>query len=693
MASSPLNLTEVIEEAAVYEHGGVQLSLRLEGQTPLGGGNPTAGAANYYGWRGLDVKQAIKGKSILWGAWLVLLIIAGNLHAEIPKSDKLLPDTTVAYVSVADSVDLEERLKKTQLGQFAQDASLQPFIDHLRESIPRRLGDLQQRVGVSLDDLQSVASGEMAWGLVGRDSGRAVSVLLVDTTGNDENRADLIDSIDQYLTSLNATKTTSDVSGVTITNYDVPPQQEGDEPRTAAYFVRDGLMCVADQREMVTEIATRLSSGSEQDVLAEVEEFQAVLEKASSDGDPAQADIRWFVRPFPMVAALRTIRPRKREGEDRVQQLRDQGFDAIKGVGGLILVASEPDKDFIHRTAIYAPASPDAPEGKKYRLGMNILRTPNSNALALYNWTPRMIARYTTINVDLLNAFDNVDSLFDTMVAGYPGAFKTAMDRFKDDPFGAQIDFRNEIVACLGTRICAMTDYTLPIETDSERFLVAIEVKPQKVGTLETALGKYLQKDGYIEKELEGRKIWEFQPEEEEEFDIGLSDGSLVPDGAVEDEEEKRLLTRSAVCVTDQQLFIASDVEFLRLAFKQAVQNEALAESYDYLAVAAALAEIAPKQQCSWSFTRTDESIRPTYALLRENRLPEGQSFFARLLNELLTSPADQKNQLLRQQRLDGSQLPSFELARRYFGPSGRNVRSDEDGWLITGVMLNKAEN
>ena len=656
-----------------------------------GSGPPAVSRAAQFGGRGSNVNRAITFGVACASAWIVFSMSACTLHAAVPNSEQLLPATTVAYVSIPDPTDLEARIKQTQLGQFAQDPSLKPFVDHLKESIPERLGDIKQRVGVSLEDLQAVAGGELAWGIVARQQGRAASVLLVDTSGKAADRDALIEKLDKYLMGLNSKKSSQEVSGVAITKYDVPPQDADDKARTAAYFIDGDLLCVADNSQAVSELASRLSAAPV-DTLGSLEAYTAVMGKCRGESK-TPANIRWFIQPFPLVDAMRTIRPRKSDTEDRLEQLRQQGFDAVKGIGGLVQVASTPKYDYVHHTAIYAPPAPGADGGDRYRLAMNIFKTPNRAGLELHNWTPRMIARYSTVNMDLLNAFDNVGSLFDSMIAGYDGAFETAMKRFKEDPFGPRIDFRNEIIASLGTRICAMTDYTLPINTDSERFLVAIEVKPDKEKTLKVALGKYLEKDDYIQKKLEERDIWEFQPEEEEVLDLGsLQDGGLVPQGAVEEETE-RLLTHSAVCVDDGQLFIASDVEFLRLAFKQAAENESLAGSYDYQAVAAALSSLAPNKECGWSFTRTDEAIRPTYALLRENRLPQGESFFARLLNELLTSPADQKNQLLRKQKLDGSELPSFELARRYFGPAGRIIRADEDGWLMTGVLLNKAEN
>ncbi|MEM1303819.1 MAG: hypothetical protein AAGG46_02925, partial [Planctomycetota bacterium] len=62
-----------------------------------------------------------------------------------------------------------------------------------------------------------------------------------------------------------------------------------------------------------------------------------------------------------------------------------------------------------------------------------------------------------------------------------------------------------------------------------------------------------------------------------------------------------------------------------------------------------------------------------------------------RLLNRALTTEEDEDQGIVREQRLDGSTMPSFELARRYFGPSVRAIRADDDGWVLVGVLLNKS--
>ncbi len=176
MANSWQDSTEVNEEAEVYLHAdGRQYA-------------PQVGATTKHGWRKPIVKQGIILEAVRACAWLACIAATGVLAAAVPKSQQLLPVSTVGYISVADPADLDARLKRTQIGQFAEDPSLQPFVDHLRDTIPRRLANVQERVGISLDDLQGVAGGELAWAIVARESGRAASVLLVDTSGNEQGR-------------------------------------------------------------------------------------------------------------------------------------------------------------------------------------------------------------------------------------------------------------------------------------------------------------------------------------------------------------------------------------------------------------------------------------------------------------------------------------------------------------------------
>ncbi len=63
---------------------------------------------------------------------------------------------------------------------------------------------------------------------------------------------------------------------------------------------------------------------------------------------------------------------------------------------------------------------------------------------------------------------------------------------------------------------------------------------------------------------------------------------------------------------------------------------------------------------------------------------------FCNSLNRMLTTEVEKEEGVLRKQKLDGSELPSFEAVRRYFGPAGRTLVSQPDGWVLTGTVLHK---
>ena len=100
----------------------------------------------------------------------------------------------------------------------------------------------------------------------------------------------------------------------------------------------------------------------------------------------------------------------------------------------------------------------------------------------------------------------------------------------------------------------------------------------------------------------------------------------------------------------------------------QRPEQDQLALSEDVQLVNTHLDRIGAGEDSLRSFSRTDEEYRPTYELIRQGKMPESESMLGRFLNRLL-GPDDED--VLREQKIDGSQLPDFQAVRRYLGPAG----------------------
>ena len=74
--------------------------------------------------------------------------------------------------------------------------------------------------------------------------------------------------------------------------------------------------------------------------------------------------------------------------------------------------------------------------------------------------------------------------------------------------------------------------------------------------------------------------------------------------------------------------------------------------------------------------------------MLKQGKMPESKTLVGRILNAMLDEDTDDEE--LREQQLDATKLPEYQMVRRYLGPAGMYVVSHDDGWSITGCFLSK---
>ena len=127
-------------------------------------------------------------------------------------------------------------------------------------------------------------------------------------------------------------------------------------------------------------------------------------------------------------------------------------------------------------------------------------------------------------------------------------------------------------------------------------------------------------------------------------------------------------LPNMAVTVFLDHLIVSTHVDFIQDLIAHQGNGPNLAQSADYQRVRAALGVLGAGGDSFHFFSRTDESYRATYELLKQGKLPEAETMLARLLNAML---GPKEEGVIRKQEIDGSKLPNFELVQKYLGPGG----------------------
>jgi hypothetical protein len=268
----------------------------------------------------------------------------------------------------------------------------------------------------------------------------------------------------------------------------------------------------------------------------------------------------------------------------------------------------------------------------------------------------------------------------------------------EDDPNGPKINLRRDMIAHLGSRATIISDYELPITPDCERMLFAIEAKNDKA--LAEAIRKSMEPDpSVIKREFEGHVIWEIREAEvaAPEIDFGgavpptVENPGLPPVGGFDDAvlEEERVLPNSAVTVANGHLYVSTHVDFLEKILHNDPERKKLVDDIDYKLVEIELAKLGAKtdEGSFRAFTRTEDAFRPTYELIRQGNMPQSKTMFGTLVNRLLGGGKDAPP---REQQIDPEKMPDYELVRRYLGPAGLFVVTEETGWFVVGLSVNK---
>jgi hypothetical protein len=567
-----------------------------------------------------------------------------------PPGAAQLPGSAKLHISIADVPRLQKAWQRTKVAQLFDDPKLKPFLDDLANE------STLAKFGLTWQDLASIAKGEMSFSAIPVAPDQLGHIMTLNT--NNEIMpvlkvlAKVVVSLEKHGYKV-ATKT---IGGFPVTTYVRGGQDKKGRGQTLYSFTKDELLVAADNEKAVEEILRRWQ-GTSPDRLDQKKAYQEVQARAKARLKTG-ADFFWFAEPIGLAERERsTARIAPRRGADTLKILKDEGFTALQAMGGYVFVG-QGEHDFLHYTAVYAPGP--------YQKSMRMLKTLSGGDFAPADWVPGGLARFETVYLDTINAFNNFGSFFDAVYAeGDAGTFDDILRGLRDDPNGPQIDLGKEVFGRLGRRITLVVGTEKPLGPYSVRSLVAVDTKDEK--GLAQAVRRLMENDEDVKQhKIGGTVLWEMITREKKKK------GSKPAPA-------KAKAPNSGVAVARGHLFLANDVKYLEKILTS--KDRGLAAQADYQRVAGALDKLGAGMDCFRSFSRPDEDLQTVYELLRTNQLDKGSSLYARLLLDLFGDNVKQ---------IDGSTFPDYQDFRRYLGPTGTYGINQADGWLLVGCALRR---
>jgi len=658
-------------------------------------------------------------------AIILTLVLCAN--AAVPPADQIFPDSTKGFIAIKSLEEFAEQWSQTQFGQLMNDPLMEDFKKEIQKQLTERM---EETFGLTFDGISSLPTGELAFGMIAIPSQIPGNALTMDIAGKRTETDEYLANLTQKLVAAGVRRTTETYRGQQITVLTFPPPEAPPvrpgmrveiaiEPieRKAYYAFWQDVLIASDQLHLIQLLVDRLAGQNTAKPLAEVEAYQIVMNRCMGEmPEGASPILRWYIEPLDYGESVRiALQNRNPAAPNRNRPsifatLKQQGFDAIRGIGGVVSINAE-EQESVYRTFIHTQ--------KPYRLAMRMLEFPNQANFVPPTWMPTDLARCTMLNIDPLAIFDNFGVLFDAVIMpGEEGLWEDILRGLRDDPLGPQIDIREELIANLGNRVLGMSRYEKPITIKSESMVIAVELRAGHEARMLAGIEKLFGKDDEWQSTMHhSYKIWhrvpmdliapidDFPPIFEGIPDIfnsgghlnsGPSDGeNAVPlaiiRGQQPEDDRPPMFPEGGIVVAKGCLFVSTDIEYLMVILDRldTVVESSIGDESEYQIVNKIFAGmgLTDKPHFFQFFARTHETLRPTYEMIRQDRMAQSQALLGKLLNELLM-PEEEGG--VRRQMIDGSTLPEFDKIQHYFGTVGIYGAAEENGYFIKGFTVER---
>jgi hypothetical protein len=615
-------------------------------------------------------------------------------NGQYVRATALLPASTAGLVRIPNFPKFQTAWKETHIGQLIDEPSMQPFVEAQRKRIEDELQQLDNKIGIRLEDLSEIASGEvvLAWLPFQNDKRRPFSICLIADVRGHRDRADaILETIDADLKKAGWERRDTEHRQQVVRIYGIKPKPGQLKVEQFVVTLDDERIIAADRDSVVMDLLDSLAGEASGLPIEQSDEFVSVLRRSTEAIQQpilqggATVALEWFARPFEMGRVLREVFEVDRGNQvDVIKLLENQGFDVVRGVGGVVAINGEK-YDLLHRGFVLADQS-------QLTQAARMLQFTNDAMAAIPAWVNDQAASFNRLNLRIEQAFWASESLVNEAFGDE--IFRDIIEGIRDDEDGPQIDLAENVLPNLDDQIVLLTDNVEPADIKSERMLLAIRVKDAKA--IEAAIRKAMEVEPDASRidALPGIEIWQVQRSDTvDDFDKELFGDLELDFGEESTEEAPPLLEHWAISLVPAgpgsdkpYLMFSSHPELLIDCAKRIVGGESangLAQTAEVQAVRTALQDLGAENIAFDRVFRTKRSLRVKYELLRQGKLKQSDTVLGSLYRRIF-----EKQDANEREPLDATTLPPLSEIDEHLPDGGGYIQTADEGWAITGFLL-----
>ena len=194
-------------------------------------------------------------------------------RGERPVAPQLLPEGTLVMVRVADTPDLITKFRETAMGRMTQDEQVSPLVNQLYGTLQEAWTQIEERVGLPLDELLKIPQGEICVAIVSQGDAAPAIVLLLDVKDQVVNANKLLDKGEAFIVEQGGSKESETIEDVKVNIFKTPDGQ------SVAQFEKDGTIVLTTNKEVVKPLLQAWNGTGEAKTLADNEKFNSIMNR------------------------------------------------------------------------------------------------------------------------------------------------------------------------------------------------------------------------------------------------------------------------------------------------------------------------------------------------------------------------------------------------------------------------------
>ena len=382
---------------------------------------------------------------------------------ERPKTEMILPETTVAMVQLPDFQAAVGKMRETGAGKMMTDDSIASLVDGLMEEAELAYDDVKDDVGIELSDLKSLPDGEITFAVIAPRRANPEYMIIMDLNG-EEGVLDRVMKRGREMIPKEENAPEDDEEDF--------PVEEGFEiesfnadGRRIHFFQRENTIVASTSTSELYDLIDRWMGREVEKTrpLASNRKFVTIMNRCAGTQD-LDPEFRFFVDP---IAVAKSSTRGNASARFTINLLPLLGFDSLSAIGGAMFLDEEEYESVMHAHVLLTNP----------RTGIFALLAFRPTEYEPEDFIPQSTVNHMMVSLDAPKAYAELTKIVDSFMS--PGAFESAVDKNVNEELG--LDLKEDIINSIDGRITWFQWIEEPAIINSTRSGMAFRLKdPEK---------------------------------------------------------------------------------------------------------------------------------------------------------------------------------------------------------------------